>query len=139
MKKSILLFSLIGAFAIVFNSCKEATKEEVKKEAIEEVKAESHEGHEHAKEELTAQAVYQCPMDCEEGKTYEAAGACPVCKMDLKEVAQKTMELDHEDGCKCKEAGECKCEDGKCACKKEVAVNAKECKMCEPGACSCKA
>ena len=29
---------------------------------------------------------YQCPMDCEGGKTYEEAGACPVCKMDLAEV-----------------------------------------------------
>ncbi len=29
---------------------------------------------------------YQCPMDCEEGKVYEAEGSCPVCKMDLKEV-----------------------------------------------------
>ena len=31
-------------------------------------------------------AHYQCPMDCEEGKTYEEAGTCPVCKMDLEKV-----------------------------------------------------
>lgn len=31
-------------------------------------------------------ATYQCPMDCEDGKTYEEAGSCPVCKMDLAEV-----------------------------------------------------
>ena len=29
---------------------------------------------------------YQCPMDCESGKTYDKEGICPVCKMDLKEV-----------------------------------------------------
>jgi hypothetical protein len=29
-------------------------------------------------------AVYQCPMDCEKGKTYDKPGSCPVCKMDLK-------------------------------------------------------
>jgi hypothetical protein len=29
---------------------------------------------------------YQCPMNCEVEKTYEKAGICPVCKMDLKEV-----------------------------------------------------
>ena len=29
---------------------------------------------------------YQCPMNCEEGKTYKAEGKCPVCKMDLKEI-----------------------------------------------------
>ena len=28
--------------------------------------------------------VYQCPMDCEKGKTYDKPGSCPVCKMDLK-------------------------------------------------------
>ena len=28
-------------------------------------------------------AVYQCPMDCEHGKTYDKPGQCPVCGMDL--------------------------------------------------------
>lgn len=33
---------------------------------------------------VAEQAVaYQCPMDCEDGKTYDAAGQCPVCEMDL--------------------------------------------------------
>lgn len=36
----------------------------------------SHEHSEHAQ--------YKCPMDCENGKTYEDEGKCPVCKMDLK-------------------------------------------------------
>ena len=27
--------------------------------------------------------VYQCPMDCEKGKTYSQPGQCPVCGMDL--------------------------------------------------------
>lgn len=27
--------------------------------------------------------LYQCPMDCESGKTYDKAGHCPVCEMDL--------------------------------------------------------
>ena len=27
--------------------------------------------------------VYQCPMDCENGKTYKQPGTCPVCGMDL--------------------------------------------------------
>jgi hypothetical protein len=30
-----------------------------------------------------AETNYQCPMDCEGGKTYHEAGKCPVCKMDL--------------------------------------------------------
>ena len=30
---------------------------------------------------------YACPMQCEGDKTYAEAGKCPVCKMDLKEIA----------------------------------------------------
>lgn len=30
--------------------------------------------------------VYECPMQCEGEKTYDAPGSCPVCKMDLKEI-----------------------------------------------------
>ncbi len=41
--------------------------------------------HEHA-------AMYQCPMKCEGDKTYENAGTCPKCNMNLEEVK------DHEDG-----------------------------------------
>lgn len=33
--------------------------------------------------------VYVCPMDCENGKTYEAEGNCPVCKMYLKKVEKE--------------------------------------------------
>ena len=38
-----------------------------------------HHEHEHA--------LYQCPMDCENGKMYDEPGKCPVCKMDLEEVS----------------------------------------------------
>lgn len=31
---------------------------------------------------------YQCPMKCEGDKVYLEATSCPVCNMDLKEVAQ---------------------------------------------------
>ena len=30
---------------------------------------------------------YACPMQCEGEKTYAEASKCPVCKMDLQEVA----------------------------------------------------
>ena len=30
---------------------------------------------------------YACPMQCEGNKIYSEAGKCPVCKMDLEEVA----------------------------------------------------
>ena len=30
---------------------------------------------------------FACPMQCEGEKTYAKAGKCPVCKMDLQEIA----------------------------------------------------
>jgi len=30
-----------------------------------------------------ADAAYACPMKCEDEKTYDKPGKCPVCKMDL--------------------------------------------------------
>lgn len=34
--------------------------------------------------------AYQCPMQCEGDKTYDDAGSCPICNMDLKAVEIKT-------------------------------------------------
>ena len=36
---------------------------------------------------MSTHVEYQCPMDCEEGKTYDDAGKCPVCKIDMVEVS----------------------------------------------------
>lgn len=78
MKK--LTFLLVGLFsiAIMVSACKDSKKQEEKSEMHEH----EHESHEGA--EITGNAVFQCPMDCEKGKTYEEKGNCPVCKMDLK-------------------------------------------------------
>ncbi len=130
MKKSILILSAIFSFAVLFSSCKETKKEDAK--------VESHEGHDHSSEEMASKDAYQCPMDCEKGKTYEETGSCPVCKMDLK-AKSVDSDVKHAEGCKCLEGGECKCEDGKCTCQKEMAKMEKECTMCKPGACDCKA
>ena len=127
MKKSILVVVAIFSIAVMFTSCKE-TKKDVDK----------HEMHEHEAGE-TAQNTYQCPMDCEKGKTYGKEGNCPVCKMDLKANAG-AGEMEHAENCTCKEGGECKCEEGKCQCKVgEQAKQAMECSKCEPGKCECKA
>lgn len=32
--------------------------------------------------------TYQCPMQCEGNKTYNAEGSCPICKMDLKVISE---------------------------------------------------
>ena len=64
MKKIILIMLVMLTLSFVMNSCE--TKKEEKKEHVA--------------------TLYQCPMDCENGKTYEKEGSCPVCKMDIKSV-----------------------------------------------------
>ena len=74
MKKIILSVLIIFTLSFTITSCEKEKKET-------------------PKTEVTAE-VYQCPMDCEHGKTYDKAGSCPVCKMDLKPVKEKAKE-DH--------------------------------------------
>lgn len=114
--KSISLPIVLLAFSFVlFTSCKD---EKSKK------KTESH-------SEMHESATYQCPMDCEDGKTYKEAGSCPVCKMDLKAVdqAEGMTCTAHKDG-KCSCQGEhCKCAN----CKKHA--KKKTCAMHEGDSC----
>jgi hypothetical protein len=63
MKKLVLIIVVIFALGMTTTSCKKEKVEEKKQMATE---------------------VYQCPMDCEKGKTYSKPGNCPVCKMALK-------------------------------------------------------
>lgn len=37
--------------------------------------------------------VYQCPMKCEGDKTYDKAGKCPKCNMNLKAVPKQATAL----------------------------------------------
>ena len=79
MKKIMYLSLLVLCTSIIVFSCKEQ-KEEVKEDA----KTESSLGAQKA--DLAMNDVYKCPMNCEDGKTYDKEGSCPVCKMDLKKV-----------------------------------------------------
>ena len=74
IKKGFMVLAVIAFTSFSLQSCKEK-KEEIKKEV--------------------ATAVYQCPMDCEDGKSYTEAGQCPVCKMDLVEK-EVDLEENHE-------------------------------------------
>ncbi|MCF6278751.1 MAG: hypothetical protein L3J14_00205 [Flavobacteriaceae bacterium] len=74
MKKLVLVLAIVFAAGFTMTSCKSEKKEEKKE---------------------VATAVYQCPMDCEDGKSYTEPGQCPVCKMDLKEK-KVSMEDNHE-------------------------------------------
>ncbi|WP_456378166.1 heavy metal-binding domain-containing protein [Lutibacter sp.] len=135
MKKTIYVFAAILSFAVLFTACKETKKEEAK----DDVKIESHEGHNHDSEEMASKDVYQCPMNCEKGKTYDKEGSCPVCKMDLKMKTSDTKEMKHASNCKCMEGGECTCEDGKCECQEEVVLINNKGTKCGSGGCSCNA
>jgi len=91
MKKLIFTVAVVFTLGIVFTSCKETKKEEHKTESHEH----DADHKEHKGEEMAY--TFQCPMDCEKGKTYEAKGSCPVCKMGLKEIKSDNNESHEED------------------------------------------
>jgi hypothetical protein len=82
MKKVIGILAV--ALLSVTVSCKENKEHEHHDDTMhnEEMQMDSHEGHDHSKMEESA-AMYYCPMKCEGDKTYDKAGECPKCEMDL--------------------------------------------------------
>lgn len=103
MKKITIAAVLVFTAGLFFTSCNE-TKKEVAEENVEVTK-EAAETKEHDHEAEMATATYQCPMKCEADKTYPEAGACPVCKMDLKEL-EVAVETETEKTEMSKEANE---------------------------------
>jgi transcription initiation factor IIE alpha subunit len=57
-------------------------------------------------------AVYQCPMKCEGDKTYDKAGKCPVCNMNLKAISKPVTAV-YQCPMKC-EGDKTYSKDGKC-------------------------
>ncbi|MDZ7613499.1 MAG: heavy metal-binding domain-containing protein [Flavobacteriaceae bacterium] len=90
MKNNVFMMLFIAVF-FASVSCNEAKKEEQKIEepAVTETKA--------AEPEKMAMAEYQCPMKCEQEKSYAESGNCPVCKMELKELAAASGEAVHDE------------------------------------------
>ena len=80
MKKVIGILTV--ALLSVTISCKDNKVQEEGTMHNNEMQTESHEGHDHSKMEETA-TMYYCPMKCEGEKTYDNAGECPKCGMDL--------------------------------------------------------
>lgn len=54
-----------------------------------------HKDHDNETKEMAMMEKYQCPMDCEKGKTYDKEGKCPVCEMDLKKIEAKSEAHGH--------------------------------------------
>ena len=83
MKKSIVMMAFAIATLNVV-SCGKNTETEATSETNEVSKE-------------IAKAEYICPMDCEKGKTYDAAGKCATCEMDLVVKKHEKGEK-HEEG-----------------------------------------
>lgn len=67
MKRTTMVFAIaFGLLCLVIPACNHSS-EEAKSKQTQEKK------------------LYQCPMDCESGKTYDKPGHCPVCEMDLEQ------------------------------------------------------
>ena len=87
MKRVILVLAICLGISVVFTSCRDTKKAN---------KTEMEDNHEHEAGEMAIHDEYQCPMDCEKGKTYDKEGACPVCKMDLKKMeSQDDSDSEH--------------------------------------------
>ena len=84
MRKLILMLAVVAVVSFTFTSCKSDKKEEVKTEETSK--------------ETASNEVYQCPMDCEDGKSYSEPGTCPVCKMDLKAKKVDVNDDSHKEG-----------------------------------------
>ncbi len=85
MKKTIVTM-ILAVSGLLITAC--GNKEN--KEAATEETTHSHKAGEEK------HLAYQCPMDCEKGKTYAEKGTCPVCKMELIEVKESAAaEHDH--------------------------------------------
>ncbi|MDX1830346.1 MAG: heavy metal-binding domain-containing protein [Lutibacter sp.] len=158
MKKITIALVAIFSVAVITISCNKAAKKESGKE---EVKIEKQEMDNH---DEMANVVYQCPMDCEHGKTYDKEGNCPVCNMKLRSF--KSDDLDNKtsadstgvssvmncknckgkmacksDAMTCKGKMNCKSDmacKGKMNCKSEMAANKKTCAKCNTDKSTCK-
>jgi hypothetical protein len=146
MKKITYVLVAIFSVAVILVSCNKEAKKGKK-----EIKVEKQEMHNHSND--MASAVYQCPMDCEQGKTYDKEGNCPVCNMKLKKVASKNTEskttvdsttvscnMNFKNCGKacsgkmsCKGKMDCK---SKTDCKEKTAINKKLCSKCDPANCT---
>jgi transcription initiation factor IIE alpha subunit len=85
MKKVLFAVTVVAALGFSVISCKSEAKKETEENKTEVLKEDQSNPGSIEVEEIET-TTYHCPMKCEEGKTYDAPGKCPVCKMDLKET-----------------------------------------------------
>ncbi len=123
IKKSTIKILFLGLFSLMLSTACKNTKKEKEKD--------------HHKEH--AELVYQCPMNCEKGKTYTEPGNCAVCKMALKaKGGHPESEHSKKDSCSenCKKAccakdkktKECTKNKAECSKDKECTKSKEDCK-----------
>ena len=94
MKKVILVLAICLGVSLSLTSCKDK----------EHKHSEDTHMHDDAQDvtkgkEMASNTLYQCPMDCEKGKSYIKEGSCPVCKMNLKpKEVDMDSDANHADG-----------------------------------------
>lgn len=70
MKRTTLIFAIVfGLLSCITTGCDRSSDASKSKHVEEKV-------------------LYQCPMDCESGKTYDKPGNCPVCEMELEKKVE---------------------------------------------------
>ena len=99
MKKVLFAVTIVAALGFSVISCKSEAKKETEEKKTEVLTEDQNNPGSIEVEEIET-TTYHCPMKCEEGKTYDAPGKCPVCKMDLKETKWdvKIEELKEDEG-----------------------------------------
>lgn len=79
MKKAVIILAIVASLT----ACNKTKIAEANAEVPKTTEATT-ESHEHkAGEAHDEKVAYACPMDCENGKTYDKPGKCPKCEMDL--------------------------------------------------------
>ena len=100
MKRVFLTAVIALSVAMFSTSCKDGVNKATDASTTEVVSDKSEAVSTEAKE--IEAAVYQCPMDCEDGKTYNKPGNCPVCNMEIKQVkseaSTESKEVDEHAG-----------------------------------------
>lgn len=73
-------------------------KMEMKKGKMDHSKMDHSKMKSDSKESMSSDmaSAYMCPMKCEGDKTYDKAGECPKCGMDLKKVEGKKKSSEHK-------------------------------------------
>lgn len=79
MKKVVIILAIVASLT----ACNKSKTAEANTDATTKTETTT-ESHEHkAGEAHDEKVAYACPMDCENGKTYDKPGKCPKCEMDL--------------------------------------------------------